>query len=155
MNGPAFRAYLEPSGEWGLLKLRCAPDEGDEVKDKSEIDRLVEFLRQKRDYERKHGGIVRALRVYFEVWYKRRTPNQWRLYAELVDRRAAADGVAWKEVHRGIKWKYYPREGEIGQRVPKSSDELSTVEMAHVIEGALIECMNEPSVDVRDIYTLW
>ena len=90
------------------------------------------------------------------IWYRKRKASQWNLYAEMIDRLASTKGTSWREEHRGIKVRYYPREGDIGVRTPKESSELNVVEMGHIIEGAVIECsQNDPPVDIQDIYTLW
>ncbi len=54
----------------------------------------------------------------------------------------------------GVKWETYPDVGEIGKKVKKESKNLTTREMAHVIDHLVDKCL-ETKVPIRDIWTLW
>ena len=126
-----------------------------EIEDREELKAVISFFKQKYEHEKETGN-ERSISCELQLWYKRRSIKQWRLYMEIISRLALADSDDWRNIHAGFKGLYYPRIGPEGMKVPVDSADLSTVEMAKVIEGAVLACsQHDPVVDISDIWILW
>ena len=115
-----------------------------------EIEWVGEFFKKKNEYEEKSGQ-DKLLEIEMSVYYKRKTANQWGLYQELIGRLAMKQNCGKDNIHKGIKFNYYP---EDSSGMKKSSATLSADEMWKINEYTISECY-EKDIDIRDIYTIW
>lgn len=121
-----------------------------DLTDPKEIEWVGEFFKKKKEYEEKTGK-EKLLEIEIGISYKKKTANQWGLYQELVGRLAMKQNCGKDNIHRGIKFNYYP---EDSSGMKKSSASLSANEMWKINEYTISECY-EHDIDVRDIYTIW
>lgn len=144
---------LEKQGEIIVCLPVFKPDEAEDAERKNEYRKVRDFLVKKAAKE-KETGKVYAVWTEFEIYYRRATPSQWNLFRMMIDRAADHDGIDYKEIYAGLRRKYFPKESD-GQ-TPKVSGDLTTVDLAKVIQGAFIEFTQRPDpVDLSDLYVLW
>lgn len=148
-----FRANYFFTGEKRTVGLRMEkPGEGDE--EGQALAALEE--RQVRQFlaELEKAG-RREVLVTLDTNLRKATRDQWALLMILVKRLAANQGVDYKAVYAGIRMAYFPTDKTTdGVSVITASDDLSTVDLSRIIEGAIAECADR-GVDVSDIYVLW
>jgi len=142
-----FKAWQLPTGQKGMILLEV------DKEDPNVLDWATSFFKEKKEKEKKRDEPI-PLTVEIDFWRPIRTPNQWNLAMELLDRYCAKTHSNRSNIMAGIKYATYPDVGEMGQRVKKSSGDLTTVEMAKVIDHLVNMCLEE-RVDIRDIHTLW
>jgi len=135
-----------PTGQKGMLLLKIDDE------DPNVLDWATEFFKEKLEKERKQDQPI-PLMAEIDYWRPLRTPKQWGLAMELLDRYCAKTRQDRKNVWAGVKYATFPDVGEIGKKVKKSSSDLTTKEMIPVIDH-LIQMCDEESVDTRDIWTI-
>lgn len=141
-----FKCWQYPTGQKGMILLKV------DEEDKNVLDWVTSFFKEKLEKERKKDEPL-PLIIELDYWKPLRTPNQWGLAMELLDRYCAKTRQDRKNVWAGVKYATFPDVGEIGKRVKKSSGDLATTEMSAVVDY-LIQLCDEASVDTRDIWTI-
>lgn len=142
-----FKANQLPTGQKGMILIEV------DGEDKAVLDYVTEWFREKKKKETEKGEAL-SLTVEIDLWQPLRTPNQWRLAMELLDRYCVHNRVNRENTWAGVKFETYPDVGEVGKKVKKSSADLTKQEMAHVIDHLVDKCL-ETRVPIRDIWTLW
>jgi hypothetical protein len=172
MSNIRFKCYQIKSGVKGHLHLFIpgAQEGREQAEEALQYRKLVEFLKQKQEKEAEKRKQISTLDelaefdrlglplwVEIEIHYRRATPSQWRLLMMMIRRIADYDAVDWKKIYASARNLYFPLEEDVqGNMVKKSSDDLTTVEMARVIQGVFVENYQRADpADLSDIYVLW
>lgn len=144
---------LEKQGEIILCLPVFKSNEADDAERKNEYRKVRDFLLKKSEKEKKTGKTY-SVWAELEIYFKKAPPNQWALFRMMIDRAADHDGIDYKEIYAGLRRRYFPKESD-GQ-TPKISSDLTTVDLAKVIQGAFVEFTQRPDpVDLSDLYVLW